>query len=256
MPQRWQLLPYLARRELARRFAGSLLGWVWAVLYPALQVSIYWAVFVLGLNLRSSATASFGAMLIAGIVPWFAISEGLGAVTASISANSQLVKRLVFPIEVLPSASLLATLVVHAFIVVLAIALLWMMGHPPVPYLPLIVYFTACMAIFVFATGMLLALANVAFRDVTQLLGSGLLLWFWSTPIVWPDSVLPARLQWLAEINPVNYLVQGYRLAFLGIHASSLNVNAAAAFWIETIILSSLAFLAFRRFKRELSDLL
>jgi len=242
--------------ELARRYAGSLFGSAWAIAYPALQVGVYWAVFVLGLKLNVAGGVPFSIMLIAGMVPWFAFAEGLATITASISGNSQLLKRVVFPAELLPISSLLAALAVHCVVVALAIGSLWFLGYPPTLRLLLLVYYGGCMAIFMLAAGTLLAMANAVFRDVGQLLGSALWIWFWATPIMWPAGLLPAKWHWLAAINPLNYVVQGYRLAFLGPAASSSEPGAALWFWCVTGTLAALAFAVFRRFKQEISDLL
>lgn len=256
-PESWlRIVPYLARMELTRRYAGSLFGAAWAIAYPVLQVGVYWAVFALGLKLNTVGGVSFGSLLIAGMVPWFAFSEGLSTITASISGNSQLVKRVVFPVELLPVSSLLAALAVHAVVVVLAVALLWFLGDAPTERIVLLAYYAGCMAIFMLAVGILLALANAVFRDVGQLLGSALWIWFWITPIVWPAKILPVHWHWLIAINPLNYLVQGYRLSLLGPGAASFEPWAILWFWGVTGAVAALAFAAFRRFKRELADLL
>jgi ABC-type polysaccharide/polyol phosphate export permease len=247
---------YLARRELARRYAGSLVGAGWALVFPVLQIALYWAVFGLGLRIDSGAAVPLSVMLIAGMVPWFALSEALTTMTASISGNAALVKRVVFPLELLPASNLIAAAIVHGAILVLAIAALAILGHGPGPHLLLLLYYGLCLAAFAMAVGTLLALANAAFRDTAQLLGPALILWFWATPIVWPADRLPPRLAWIGEANPAYYLVEGYRLALLGSRVAGPEAASAAWFWAVTLLLGACAWLAFRRFKRELGDML
>jgi len=253
---RLSLILYVARRDLDRRYAGSTLGALWALAFPVLQILVYWAVATYGLRLGQGSVYPLGALLIAGMAPWFALSDALGGMTRSFTSNAALLKRLVVPPAIMPLASLVAALMVHAAIVVIAVLALWALGHPPVPSLAALFYFAACGALFALASGTLLALANAAFRDVGQALGPLLMLWFWATPIVWPAAALPARLQPLVTWNPLAFLVDGYRFALLGRAADLPSIEATMAFWAITALLGLVAWLAFRRFKRELGDYL
>jgi ABC-type polysaccharide/polyol phosphate export permease len=248
------LILYVARRELARRYAGSAVGAAWALAFPILQIAVYWAIASYGLRLGGRGGVELGVLLIAGMTPWFALSEALGGMALSFTSNAALLKRLVVPPAIMPLASLAAAALVHGAILALAIAVLWALGHPPEAPLALLLYFAFCGASFALAFGTLLALANVAVRDVGQMLGPLLLLWFWATPIVWPAEALPERFQWVVTWNPLAYLVHGYRYALLGRPADFPSSHATFAFWIVTGCLCVLALLAFRQFKRALSD--
>jgi len=250
------LVLYVARRDLARRYAGSAFGAAWALAFPVLQIVVYWAVASYGLRLSDDADLPLGALLIAGMAPWFALSDSLGAMTRSFTSNAALLKRLIVPAAIMPLASLAGALMIHATIVVITVIALWALGHPPAPRIWLLTYFAACGGLFALATGTLLALANAAFRDVGQALGPLLMLWFWATPIVWSAQALPGRLQPFITWNPLAYLVDGYRFALLGRASDLPSAEATMAFWVITALLGLIAWLAFRRFKRELGDFL
>jgi teichoic acid transport system permease protein len=250
------LVLYVARRDLARRYAGSALGAVWALAFPILQIGVYWGVARYGLRLGGSSEFSLGVMLIAGMTPWFALSDALSAMTRSFTSNAALLKRLVAPPAIMPLASLVAAMMVHGAILILTIVVLWVLGYPPTPRLALLLYFAGCASLFALAFGTLLALGNAALRDTGQILGPLLLLWFWATPIVWPAEDLPESLQFVVTWNPLVYLVDGYRFALLGRPSDFPSIEATIAFWIMTAFLCIVASLAFRRFKRELADFL
>ena len=250
------LVLYVARRDLARRYAGSALGAAWAVAFPILQISVFWAVAAYGLRLGARSDIPLGVLLIAGMTPWFVVSDALGGMTNAFTANAALLKRLIVPAAIMPLAGLVAALMVHGAILAAAILLLWALGHPPGPRLALLLYFAGCASLFALAAGTLLALGNAALRDIGQILGPVLLLWFWATPIVWPAESLPAQLQAAVTWNPLAYLVEGYRFALLGAPARFPPLEASVAFWIVTASLCLLAILAFNRFKRELADFL
>jgi teichoic acid transport system permease protein len=253
---RSSLLFYLARRELSRRYAGSLLGPAWALVFPALQIALYWGVFRYGLKVERHGAVALGPMLIAGIVPWLALSEALTTMTASLKANASLVKRTALPVELLPLSSLVAAACVHGAVLVLAGAVLWALGHPPGPYILLLLYGMLCVGLLALSLGTLLALANVAFSDVAQAIGPLLLLWFWATPILWPAERLPAGWRWVASANPLTHPVELYRYALLGPAAGAPDPAAALSFWGAALLLCLVAWLALRRFKREVADLL
>jgi teichoic acid transport system permease protein len=248
------LAAYVARRDLARRYAGSGLGALWAVAFPVLQISVYWAVAHYGLRLEARDGVPIGVMLLAGMTPWFALSEALAGMTQSFTANASLLKRLVVPPAILPLASLIAAGMVHAVILLAATLLLWAAGYPPAPRFAALLYYAACGALFALAAGTLLALANVALRDVGQMIAPLLLLWFWATPIVWPAEALPQHLHWAVTWNPVAFLVDGYRHALLGPAHAAPGREATIAFWTISAGLSLAAWLAFRRFERALAD--
>jgi ABC-type polysaccharide/polyol phosphate export permease len=250
------LILYLARRELARRYAGSMIGAAWALAYPILQIAIYWGIASYALRPVAGGTFPLGVMLIAGMPPWFMLSEALSEMALSFTANTALLKRLVVPPAILLLARLVAAFMVHGAVLAAAIIVLWGLGHPPTLYLALLLYFAICGGSFALAVGCLLALANVPFRDVGQGAGPVLMLWFWATPIVWPAAALPAGLRWIVTWNPLAYLVEGYRSALLGPGSSLPGTEATLAFWLVTLFLFALAWLAFRRFERELADFL
>ena len=252
----WGVAGYLARTMLARRYAGSLLGSLWALVFPALQVGVYWAVLVFGLKVKSEVNVSLAALLIAGITPWFAFTDAVSNMTASISSNPSLVKRVVMPVAILPVATLVAAFYAHAAIVVLAVGALWTLGHPPGAHLVLIVYYAACMGLFALAAGTLLALANVLFRDVGQLVGSLLGLGLWATPILWSVSALPPHLEWIERLNPMAYVITGYRSALIGPSAPAPDALMALGFWLVTGATAAVAYAVFRRFQGDLADLL
>jgi ABC-type polysaccharide/polyol phosphate export permease len=250
------LVLYVARRDLARRYAGSALGAAWALAFPVLQIGVYWAVASFGLRIGGSGDFPLGVLLIAGMTPWFLMSDALGAMTRAFTTNAALLKRLMVPAAVMPLASLAGGLMVHAAVLAVTLLVLWAMGYPPASNLWLLLYFVACGAVFALAAGTLLALANAALRDIGQMLGPMLLLWFWATPIVWPAEALPERLSRAVTWNPLAYLVEGYRFALLGRPLDLPSAEATLAFWTITALLGLLAWLAFRRFNRELGDYL
>jgi teichoic acid transport system permease protein len=251
---RLRLVPYLAFKALERRYAGSILGPIWALVFPALQVGVYWAVLVFGLKVRSEANLSLAVTLISGITPWFLFSDALSNMTTSISSNPSMVKRLVLPVEIMPLSTLMAAFIVHGFILVVAVAALWTLGSPPSVHLLMLPLFSAALAVLTLPLGILLAIANAAFRDVSQIVASLLTLGLWATPIFWSIESLPLRLAWIGRLNPLDYVIQGYRYCLTGGETAAPAFLSAAIFWPGTLALGLAALVIFRRYSRNLAD--
>lgn len=251
---RWlDLALYMARCELRRRYAGSLFGWAWALIFPAIQVGLY--LFVLSVGLRAGAPAvPTGAMLAAAILPWFTLSDALSAMTASLAANAAMIKQSSIPAQLFPIAAGLAGGIVHAVLLALTLGLLAVLGYPPTPRLAALPYFAGCLGLLTLGLGSLLALAHAAFRDVAQAVGAAVGLWFWATPILWSSDRLPAGWLWIARANPAAYIVEGYRWALLG--APRPVTPDALWFWAEVSILLALAGWIFARFRSEVGDVI
>ncbi|MEQ1688399.1 MAG: ABC transporter permease [Sphingopyxis sp.] len=252
--RRFALAIYVARQDLSRRYADSVLGPVLALAYPAMLIAVYAAVFSLFPSLHPRGDIAFPAMLIAGMVSWFALSDATTSMTSSLSANAAMVKRIIMPVEVLPLAALISAVIIHLLLLLVAVMALWLMGHPPGVHLLAIVYAMACLIALALPIGMVLALINTALRDVAFLVSPVLQLWFWATPIIWPATALPHHLSWIATINPFAHVVAAYRFALLGPHTQMIDATAAAWFWGLAALMAVLARWAFKRFRAELAD--
>ena len=251
---RMALSLYVARRDLSRRYADSAAGPILALAYPTMLITVYAAVFSLFPAARLKGGVDFPLLLIAGMMPWFALSEAISAMTSSLSANAAMVKRLIMPIEVLPFAALIAAVIVHLFLLIVAIIALWLLGHPPGITLLAMPYALLCLIALALPLGMLLALLNTAIRDIGFLVAPALQMWFWATPVIWPASLLPAHLSWIATINPFAHVVAAYRYALLGPDSQMLDARGAISFWVFAGLMSVTAIWAFHRFRAELAD--
>ena len=210
------LIRTLVRRDVLSRYSGSYGGAFWAVLNPLLLMLTYFFVFGIVLNSRfpgDPSRSGFALYYLAGFLPWLAFSEALGRAPFTMVEHRSFIKKLVFPVEILPVNLVVSGLVTEFFgVIIFAIALLLLRGHVPVTalYLPLLVIpqvlFTAGMCWFLSALG-------VFFRDLAQINGFLITIWFFITPICYPeDSVAKFPL---LHLNPIYVLVRNYRAIFL-----------------------------------------
>ena len=210
----FHLFRKLVARDLTMRFTGSVLGLAWAILQPLCLVALYWFVFTNLIGFapgRSGVRYSYIEFLIAGLLPWLGISEGVIRSTTSIVDNAPLVRKLPMNAGMLVLVPNASALVFQAIALALFAIVLVVRGMPPraIWLLPL-----ALILQFVLQSGvgLILATAHVFVRDVTHIVGFALSIIFYLSPILYP---VVARFAWFFEWNPLTPLLGLYRRSLL-----------------------------------------
>ncbi len=214
-----ELIVNLTVRELKARYKGSVLGFVWSLLSPLGMMLVF--TFVFTVMMPSNQIRNFPVFVLCGLLPWQFFNGSILSGTSCIVVNGDLIKKVYFPLAVLPVASVLANLVNFLLaLVVLFIALLISRVHlsPYALLLPIVILIQAC-----FITGMVLTLStlHVFYRDTLMVLEVVLLAWFFLTPVFYPIDVLPQSAmilgwsvdlrRWMYILNPVASLISTYR---------------------------------------------
>ena len=218
LPSRSQLVFSFAKREMLGRYKGSALGMAWAVLTPVVMIAIFTFIFAGIFGARFGANDShweYAIYLFCGLLPWAMVQESVQTSATTIVNHSNLVKRVVFPLETLPAAQvfaalgnqlfatmalLLATLIIRQRLELTAI---WL----PVLIIPQLV--------FALGASWLIASLGVFLRDISQGVALLLMAWMYLTPIIYPESMVPDRFRTFINSNPFTPLVRSYRHIFL-----------------------------------------
>ncbi len=235
------LLWTLVQRELRARYRGSVLGFFWSLLNPLLLLAVYSVVF--GLILKRGALVEvepYGVFLVTGLFPWIWVSTSLLEGCSSLTGNSALIRKAVFPVEVLPAVAVVSNLMHFLLalpIVALALIVGRLLGYPIAGWtfvlLPLVLVIETVMV-----AGLAFALSalNVHFKDVRDLLGNVLILFFFLAPIIYTLSDIPPELARLVQLNPMTWFTVAIQdLLFFGnlpdLKAWLIMVAIAAASW-------------------------
>lgn len=238
------LIATLVLRELRARYRGSVLGFLWSFLNPLLLMLVYVLVFAVYLRMPMENYAIF---LFTGLLPWLWFASSLGHAAGAIVGSGALVKRVLFPAEILPLVSVLSNLVNMLLSLPLLFLFLLAFGIRPGPWVAFLPLIVALQLLLTVGLALPLAALNVHLRDVEQILANGLVLLFFLSPILYPVSTVPATLR-LAEavtiplrplyfLNPVAGLVQSYQnVLFFGrephwIHLAMVAAAAGIALW-------------------------
>lgn len=208
------LLKEMVVRDLRSRYAGSGLGLAWVVLHPILWMVLYSAVFSVILRVPVDPEfAGFPEFLMAGLLPWMAIQEGISRSASALPDNAVMVKKAVFPIETLVLSAVLAA-VVNQIVAFLVFAVyLSFIGHLTI-WVLLAIPALALQVVLTYGIGCLAATVTAFVRDAGHAIGILLTVVFFATPIVYPASMVPARFRAILAANPVTHLVEWYRAAF------------------------------------------
>jgi lipopolysaccharide transport system permease protein len=214
------LLKEMVVRDLRSRYAGSGLGFAWAFVQPVLWMLLYTAVFSLVLRVPVDAGyASFAEFLLAGLLPWMAVQEGIARSASILVDNAAMVKKTVFPVETLVLSVVLAAVVNECIALAVFGVYLAAVGHLQLPWLLLAVPALLLQILLTFGIGCIAATLTAFVRDTTHAIGIILTVGFYATPVVYPEALVPVRLRPILEANPLAHLVDLYRRAFT-LHAA------------------------------------
>ena len=251
------LIRVMVRRDVLGRYRGSFGGSLWTVLNPLLLMLTYY--FVFGVVLRSRfpgdpSRAGFVLYFLSGMLPWLAFSEAVGRSPTVLVEHRNFVKKLVFAVETLPANLVVSGLVSEFFAVILFCAFLLVLRHgvpPTVLWLPVLlvpqVLFTAGVSWFLAALGAFV-------RDLGQFIGFLMTIWFFITPICYPEDSLPLPVRVVLSKNPIFILVRGYRAIFLESHAPAF--GPLWKLWLLAAIVFVAGYAWFYKFRRSFADML
>ena len=196
--------------------------------------------------------------LMSGLVPWFFFSEALMNGTTSLLEYNYLVKKVVFKISILPLIKIIAASFIHIFFVCFMLLVTMCYGiHPTVYWLQLI-YYSFCLFMLVLATSYSTCSIVIFFRDLTQLISIGLQVGMWATPILWNISILANHpvLAFIFKLNPVYYIVNGYRGSLYGEEFIWQSPWLTLYYWALVLVLFVAGRIIFKRLKPHFADVL
>ena len=251
------LILSFAKRELLGRYKGSALGIAWAVLTPVVMIAIFTFIFAGIFGARFNPNQShwdYALYLFCGLLPWSMFQESVQQSANTIITNSNLVKRVVFPLETLPAAQVFAALGNQLFATValliatiiirqrLELTALWL----PILLIPQL--------LFALGGAWLIASLGVYLRDIAQGMTLLLMAWMYLTPIIYPESIVPERFRTFIDLNPFTSLVRNYRHIFLD--GLAPDWRGLAYFTAISIIVFIFGYWWFARTRRGFADVI
>ena len=246
----------LAVNDFKTKFAGSYLGIIWAFIQPVVTVLVYWFVFQVGFKSAPVEDFPFVLWLIAGIVPWFFFSEALMNATNSMIEYNYLVKKVVFKISILPIVKIISALFVHIFFIMFTFILFILYGYKLDVYILQVFYYTLCMIMLVLGISYATSAIVIFFKDLVQIINILLQIGMWLTPIMWSYTMLGEGSRWILKLNPMYYIVEGYRDALINKVWFWEHLGQTIYFWIIAIGIFGIGTAIFKKLKIHFADVL
>jgi len=272
MKQYWQLLLdildehrqyrvqifQLASADIVKTYRGSALGWLWAVIKPTITIFVYWFAFTVGLRTNSSVSGyPFFLWLLAGIIPWFYISEMLTQGSQTMKKYSYLVTKIKFPVSTISTFVSLSKLYVHLALVAVVIVIFVAFGYPIDIYFLQLPLYMALLFLFFTLWSLFAAPLSAISKDFANVVTSFVTAIFWMSGIMW--DVNRIQIGWLKKLllfNPVTFIATGYRDVFIYKRWFFEDRFALFAFVVMLTGMAALAVYTFEKLRKEIADVL
>ena len=211
-----KLLVTLSYTDFKEQYLGSYLGVFWALFRPASFIAIIWFVFGVGFKSRPVGDGTpFILWLLCGFVPWMFFAEAVGKSMNAVVANAFFVKKVAFRVSILPLVKILSSLYIHVIFVFILLMILMLYGFSPSIYWIQIPYYVACAVMLTLGLGWLTSSLRVFIKDIGEIIGVIIQFGFWLTPIFWSIDIVPERYHFMIKLNPMFYIIEGFRSAFI-----------------------------------------
>ncbi len=246
----------LVKNDFRQRYLGSYLGILWAFIQPLITVFIFWFVFQVGFKSKPVENVPFILWLIAGMFPWFFFADAISNATNAVMENSYLVKKIVFKVTFLPIIKILSALIVHVFFIFFMYFLYMIYGYGFSVYWLQIFYYLFAMIVFILGISYITSSIVIFFKDMGQLVAMLLQIGFWATPIFWSVGMFPAKYHWLFKINPLYYIIEGYRDSMIHHVWFWEKPTMTIYYWAVVFVMLAVGFGTFRKLKPHFADVL
>lgn len=244
-----ELLKNNVKKEIGGKYKKSFLGILWSFLNPLLQIAVYALVFQVILR---SNIEDYAVYLCCGLIPWQYFSGVVLKGAATLIENANIIKKVYFPREILPISIvssegvnfLISTIIIIGFVIfsgrLITLNILW--------------YFLIVAIQFIVSIGIafLVSSVTVYFRDLQHILGIIIQLLFYATPIVYAIDQVPESFQWIMKINPMAYLIDGYRSIFY--YGQIPNFKGLAIAFAMGVILCVLGYIIFKKLEKRFAE--
>jgi teichoic acid transport system permease protein len=248
----------LAAVDVIKTYRGSALGWLWAIIKPSFTIFVYWFAFTVGMRAGKGVNGfPFFLWLLAGIIPWFYISEMLTQGSTNLKRYDYLVTKIRFPVSTISTFVSLSKLYVHLALLMVVVAMFVLWGYPvDIYYLQLPVY-VGLMFVFFTLWSLFASLLSAMSKDFANVVSSFVTALFWISGIMWDvNSIKNPILAKILLFNPVTFLATGYRNVFIYKRWFFQDTFALMAFLIMLAGMFGLALYTFHRLRRDIADVL
>lgn len=248
----------LAKADLLKTYRGAALGWAWAIIKPIVTIFVYWFAFRIGLRASSEVNGyPYFLWLVAGVVPWFYMSEMITGGTDAIRRYSYLVTKMKFPVATISTFVNISKFIIHALLIYIVIVLFRIFGYSIDIYYLQIPFYMLLTFIFFELWGLISAPLGAISKDYANLVKAFLTAVFWLSGILFnPENIKNVMIRKILRINPVTYLINGFRNSFINKIWFWEQPKRLLYFAIICLVMLLIGLRIYKKLRKEIPDVL
>ena len=245
----------LAYSDFRSRFSGSYLGILWGIIQPMSTIMLFWFVFQVGFRSNPVDDVPFILWLAAGMIPWNYFYDSWVSGTSTFVSYGYIVKKVVFKVEMLPVVKIFSSCILNVFFNIILLCIYTLYGEFPGYHIIDMGYYSLCIMALSLGLSYVTATLNVFMKDIGQFLSIVLQFLMWLTPMMWDYHMLE-EYSWFYKLNPLHYVINGYREALINGKWFYSNWQQMLWFWGITILLCVCGKKLMNRLKVHFADVL
>ena len=246
----------LTKRDFKQRYTGSFMGLLWAFIEPLAFIAILWFVFTVGFRANPDEGTPFVAYLLTGLIPFNFFNEITESSAGIVRNYSFLIQKVNFRASILPIIKLNSALILHFIFLAIICVVMVAVGLSPTIYWFQVLYYLVAMCVLVVGISWLLSAIGAFVKDIKHIVTIFLRFLFWLTPIFWQTKMLPEKYHIFLFLNPLNYIVQGYRDSFINRSPFWEHLYQGFYFWGVTGVILIAGVIVFKRLSPHFPDVL
>lgn len=244
----------LTKRDFKQKYASNVMGLAWAIMDPLAMMLIFWLIFGLGFRTGRKMDVPFVTYLISGLSAYMYFQGTLAQATGSIKAYSFLLKKVNFRVSILPIVKILSELVLHFIVIGIAMIIIVFNGIYPTIYWLQIIYYIFASSMLLLGLSWFTSSVNLFFPDISNIISIVLRFFFYLTPVFWDPSIFSKKTIMLLKLNPMFYIVTGYRNSLLYDQPFWENWQLTLYFWGMTFLALVVGIVVFNKLKPHFAD--
>jgi ABC-type polysaccharide/polyol phosphate export permease len=247
----------LAKRDFQAQNKNTYLGIIWGYIQPLTYIILLALVFSIGLRANPAGKGvPFVVYLISGMISWQFFSGTLISLTIVVKSHSFLVKKGDFSLSILHISKILSAIIPHLGLLIVAIIVCWFHGFLPGIYTLQLIYYLAAMYCLLLGLGWITSSTSIFVQDVSNIVIIITQFGFWLTPIIWNITRIPEKYRWIIKLNPMCYIVNGYRDSLIYKVPFWSKPYETLYFWFFTLMVLLIGVMVFRRLKPHFGEVI
>ena len=251
-----QMFRDLVRNDMKSRYAGNVFGIIWAYIQPLVNLLVMWFVFQYGFRNSPVDDIEFILWYIAANVPWLFFSEAVVSSSNCLYEYGYLVKKVKFRTSILPLVKVLSAGIVHIFLMCFAVFMFLIYGYHPQWMWLQIIYYSLAELCLLAGLSWLISAVSVFIKDFAQLVNIVISIMFWMTPIFWSPNQMHSELLIIFKLNPVYYIVNGYRQSLIYNVPFWQDMGLTMYFWGITAVIFIAGAFIYNKLRPHFADLI